>query len=300
MINEGMKLSKSDINWPVFLLGTQRSGTTLLTRILSAHPQIYIQNELELPNIFNGENSTDSVIQNIKKEIEQTHGISIDDMLAKEECKIWGLKDPQLTNHIDILRNFLPHAKFIIIVRDGRGVANSYIENKWGLGTNAYSGAERWKREVEQQIDFMNEYPDNFLFIRFEDMVKDLKTTMINVCDHLKLPFDETMLEYNKEASYYEVKPENKNTFKKPDIKLAEKWTNKLTSHQIDVIENVAGELLLKLKYPIIGKTIKISFVERLFYKVHQAIAGEIQLQYKWRRFRIKDYLRDRKKSNLI
>jgi hypothetical protein len=297
MINEGIKLSKSDINWPVFILGTQRSGTTLLTRILSAHPQIYIQNELELPNIFNGENSTDSVTQNIKKEIEQRHGLSIDNMLAKEECKIWGLKDPQLTDHIDVLREYLPNSKFIIIVRDGRGVANSYIENKWGLGTNAYTGAERWKREVEQQIDFMNEYPDNFLFIRFEDMVKDLKTTMLNVCEHLELPFDTAMLEYNKQVSYYDVKPENKNTFKKPDIKLAEKWSVKLTKHQINVVENVAGDLLKQMKYELVGKSIRINIIQKLYYKIHQAIIGEFQLQYKWRRFRIIDKIRDLRKK---
>jgi hypothetical protein len=292
-MNEESQLNLSQKNWPVFLLGTQRSGTTLLTRILSAHPQIYIQNELELPNVFNEENTTDNVIQNIKKEIEQTHGLSIDDMLAQEDTKIWGLKDPQLTEHIDVLRNFLPHSKFIIIVRDGRGVANSYIENKWGLGTNAYTGAERWKREVEQQMNFMNEYPDNFLFIRFEDMVKDLKTTMISVCKHLELPFDEAMLEYNKKASYYEVKPENKNTFKKPDIKLAEKWANKLTKHQINVVEHVAGDLLSQLNYVTTGKKINIGLMGKLYYKIHQAVIGEFQLQYKWRKFRIKDAIRD-------
>lgn len=287
-----------NINSPVFILGTQRSGTTLLTRILSAHPEMYMQNELELPNIFTENVSKEEVVQNIKNEIHNTHGLSIDDMLNEKKIKIWGLKDPQLTEHIDVLKDFLPHSKFIIIVRDGRGVANSYIENKWGLGTNAYTGAARWKKEVNQQLAFMDNAPNNFLFIRFEDMVKDLKASMQNMCAFLDIEFDEAMLSYNNEKSYYDVKPENINTFKKPDIKLAEKWAHKLSKHQIDVIENQAGTLLSQLNYSLIGKKIKIGFLERLFYKLHQAFIGEIQLQYKWRKFRVKDFLRDLKKSN--
>jgi len=291
-------LSTLERHWPVFILGTQRSGTTLLTRVLTAHPEIYIQNELELPHIFNEDTTTDGVINRIKSEIKRTHSIYVDDLLAQNKTTIWGLKDPQLTEHIDVLRNFLPRSKFIIIVRDGRGVANSYMENKWGLGTNAYTGAIRWKSEVQQQMEFMNECPGNFLFIRFEDMIKDLKTTMINVCNHLDLPFDETMLSYNKKESHFKINQENRHTFKKPDIKLADKWMNQLSKHEINIVENVSGELLSELKYELVGEKIKMGLIEKLYFKIHQAIIGEIQLQFKWRKFRLKDAIRDFKKGN--
>lgn len=281
--------------WPVFILGTQRSGTTLLTRALSAHPKIFIQNELELPNVFDGKTAPADIIDNIKKEVTDEHKIDIEQYITDDSC-IWGLKDPQLTEHIKVLKNFLPHSKFIIIVRDARGVTNSYMENKWGLGTNAYTGALRWNHEVNQQLAFMETAPDNFLLIRYEDMIADLEAIMHKVCTHLEISFDEQMMSYNNSASYYTINRENIHTFKKPDPKLAEKWMKKLSKHQINVVEHITHPLLTRLNYSLIGTKISISFLEKLYYTIHQAIIGEIQIQYRWRKFRFKEKLKMRNK----
>ncbi|MDT0582639.1 sulfotransferase family protein [Brumicola blandensis] len=283
--------------WPLFVMGTQRSGTTLLTRILSAHKDIFVQNEAELPLIFDGEQEPQKIIDKIKAELIRHDNINVDNLLS-EGCKIWGLKDPQLTEHIDVLRKFLPHSKFIIILRDGRGVANSYIENKWGLGTNAYTGAQRWRKEVKQQLEFMATMPENFFFIKFEDMVKDLESSMREACTFLDIEFDPEMLNYNKQESYYEIKKENRHTFKKPDVVLTKKWQQKLSRHEISVIEHVAGDLLDEFGYERVGEPISLSSLQKAYYKVHQAIIGEIQLQYKWRRFRTKDAIKKFFKAN--
>lgn len=278
--------------WPLFVMGTQRSGTTLLTRILSAHKDIFVQNEAELPSIFDGEKSPKILVNKIKAELTRHDNINIDEFI-QNGCKVWGLKDPQLTEYIDVLKDFLPDSKFIIILRDGRGVTNSYMENKWGLGTNAYTGAIRWKNEVTQQLAFMKTMPENFFFIKFEDMLQDLESSMKAACSFLNVEFDAEMLNYNKKESYYEIKKENMHTFKKPDMLLTKKWQQKLSVHEIDVIEHVAGDMLDDFGYQRVGKPIKISKLQKAYYKCHQAIIGEIQLQYKWRRFRTQDAIRN-------
>jgi len=283
---------KKEHVWPLFVMGTQRSGTTLLTRILSAHKEIYVQNEVEIPYVFDGENAPSNLITKLKAELLLNHKINIDEFMQKG-CKVWGLKDPQLTEHISVLENFLPRSKFIIIVRDGRGVTNSYMDNKWGLGTNAYTGAIRWKKEVKQQLAFMKVMPENFFFIRFEDMVNDLQTSAKSLCEFLGVPFDKDMLNYNKKESYYKIQKENMHTFNKPDKALTSKWQTNLSTHEINVIENIAGELLLELGYAKIGAPIKLSSFQKTYYKIHQTIIGEIQLQYKWRKFRVKDAIRN-------
>lgn len=267
---------------PLFIMGTQRSGTTLLTRILSAHPDIFIQNELDLPKVFEDSSSTDSVIEGIKRQIFIENGSSLDDLVG--EKTLWGLKDPQLTEYVEVLRKFLPESKFIIIVRDGRGVTNSYMENKWGLGTNAYCGAQRWMQEVNEQLNFMAQMPGNFLFIRYEDLVTDLKATLGQVCEFLECPLAPEMLEYDKQESYYNVQRENVHTFKKPDKRLSEKWKSKLSHFEISVVEKVAGDLLEKLGYAKVGSPVKLSKLQLLYFRWHQKIIGEIQIQYRWRK----------------
>lgn len=267
---------------PLFIMGTQRSGTTLLTRILSAHPDIFIQNELDLPKVFADSTSNSSVIKGIRDQVFIETGKKLEDLVNDQT--VWGLKDPQLTEYIDVLRKFLPESKFIVIVRDGRGVTNSYMENKWGLGTNAYYGAIRWKREVMEQLTFMKEMPENFLFIRYEDIVVDLESSIRKVCEFLGQPFATEMLEYDKQASYYNAQRENVNTFKKPDIKLSEKWKSKLSAFEIDVVEHVAGDLLVEMGYEKVGKSISLSKLQLFYFKWHQKIIGEIQIQYRWRK----------------
>lgn len=279
---------------PLFIMGTQRSGTTLLTRILSAHPEIFIQNELDLPKVFQDTSSTESVLKGLAKQIYIESGSNLDSLLG--DNTIWGLKDPQLTEYIDVLRNFLPESKFIIIVRDGRGVTNSYMENKWGLGTNAYYGALRWKREVEEQLKFIAEMPQNFLFIRYEDLVTDLEMTLKKVCDFLECSLEPEMLEYDKQESYYNVQRENIHTFKKPDKALSEKWKSKLSQFEINIVEHVAGYLLEKLGYSKIGDPITLSKFQLFYFKWHQKVIGEIQIQYRWRQaiWRARKQLKER------
>ncbi len=269
---------------PIFIMGTQRSGTTLLTRILSAHPSIFIQNELDLPKIFQGANSPEEIIENINKQLFIETGQSLEQVLSSKVEPIWGLKDPQLTEYIPQLRTLLPHSKFIIIVRDGRGVTNSYMENKWGLGTNAYYGAQRWLREVKEQQNFMAESPDNFFFVRYEDIIDNLELSLKNICQFLGEKFSQDVLNYDKKTSNYKQQRENVHTFKQPDKKLAEKWKNRLSNFEINIVEHVAGDLLEQLDYKLVGKKIDLSNWQLFYFKWHQKIIGEIQIQYRWRK----------------
>ena len=284
---------------PIFIMGTQRSGTTLLTQILSAHPSIFIQNELDLPKIFQGASSPEEIIENIKKQLFVETGQSLEQVLSSKVEPIWGLKDPQLTEYIPQLRKFLPLSKFIIIVRDGRGVTNSYMENKWGLGTNAYFGAQRWLREVKEQLDFMDESPNNFFFVRYEDIIDNLELSLKNICQFLDKEFSEDVLNYDKKTSNYKQQRENVHTFKQPDKKLSEKWKKKLSNFEINVVEHVTGDLLEQLNYKLVGEKIKLSTWQLLYFKWHQKIIGEIQIQYRWRKSAWKAYFeqRERKKQ---
>lgn len=295
-----MNESKKDLDisqQPVFIMGTQRSGTTLLTRMLSAHSHIFVQNELPLIKVFVGDRSKNTIIEKISEIIKRKHGFSVDELVSDKGIKCWGLKDPQLTEYIEDLKAFLPGSKFIIIVRDGRGVANSYIENKWGLGTNAYTGALRWKKEVQQQKAFMKLAPENFMLIRFEDLVTDMPNNLMKVCEFLNIEYSDTMLNYHKSDAAYVANKENINTQRKPDVQLANKWQQRLTKKQIDIIEYAAGDELNANNYTLQGQNITLSPIAMFYYKLHQKIVGEWQLQFQLKRAKIKGKVKQWRKQ---
>ena len=276
-----MEHASSGLPSPIFLLGTQRSGTTLLTRILSAHPDIIIQNELPLDNIFTPGSDIDAITANINRHFNIRYKRDIQSFLESNNKRFWGLKDPQLTEHLDALESFVPHSKFIIIVRDGRGVVNSYIENRWGLGTNAYTGALRWKDEVEQQVKFTEKFPDACLIVKFEDLIEDHENQLRKICEHLGVTFNECMLNYHKEKMKYVPNKQNLNTNKAPSKALATQWQNKLSQKEVDIVNTYAGNMLHRFGYIETQKDQCLSGLSKFYYKVHQAVLGELQIQYR-------------------
>jgi hypothetical protein len=277
----------------VFILGTQRSGTTLLTRILSSHPDFYAQNEeMSTRKMFTNSNSLGEVLTQLNSEFTRVHrGQAIGSFLEQRKIKKWGYKDPQFTEYLDKLEFFIGTSKFILITRDGRGVVNSYIDNKWGLGTNAYTGALRWKNEIRQQLDFQAKYPDHVLLIRFEDLIQNMEPILKTICKHINLTYSPVMLQYHQKKPDFKQKRENKNTNKKPDINISQKWMKSLSQREVDIIEHVANKELLKLGYKITNNPISITSLEKAYYNLHQKIIGEIQLQYRWRKSAVSDYL---------
>ena len=282
-------MKESIISPTLFIIGTQRSGTTLLTRILSSHPKYFVQNELPLREIFEDTATKEDILSNMDKQFSTRHGgKSINQFLKKSGVSAWGFKDPQFTEYLDKLEIFSNNAKFILITRDGRGVVNSYMENKWGLGTNVYTGALRWKKETKRHFEFMEKYKDIFLHIRFEDLIEEMELTIQEVCNHIGISFDPCMLEYFRKKSDYKKKKENANTYRKPDSNISLKWKRKLSERQISIIESIAHEELCHLGYELVGSPIHLKKVEVLYYKLHQSIIGWMQHQYQWRKGRIK------------
>jgi hypothetical protein len=269
---------------PIFLIGTQRSGTTLLCRMLSAHRDIFIKNELPYGSVVQPGLTREEIRENISQQIKARYGQNLDDLMASEGKSVWGLKDPKLTPFLTDLKPFLPEACFILITRDPRAVVNSYMENKWGLGTNAYTGALRWRDEILTQLAFETELPKAVFRIRYEDLVVNQQATLEKVCRFIDAPFDDAMLAYDQQKSFIRGSRENENTARALDESLTRKWKDKLSAHEVAVIDSVCGEVMAKLGYePATADYYTVPAWMVAFYRVHQAVLGELQIQYRWR-----------------
>jgi hypothetical protein len=269
---------------PIFIIGTQRSGTTLLCRMLEAHPAIYIRNEVpNIRSIFSSSMTKIAVLESIDKAMIESFGYNLKDFLNLHNKPRWGIKDPDLRFSLDHIIDTFPESKIIFIIRDGRAVANSFIKNKWGLGVNVYYGSLTWEHEIKKQLNFLQSNPRSCHLVRYEDLITNTKDELKRVLEFIEEPFSDILLEYYKYNTFITKKSQSQNVYKKPDEKHIHKWKQDLTFFQINVIETVVGDTLVSLGYHTVGNKIHIPRILKLWFYIHQMVLGEIQIQYQWR-----------------
>jgi hypothetical protein len=211
---------------PFFIVGSARSGTTLLRMLFNAHPDIAVHPEsrfivelrpdhdpVEVESFLAGltghgrfaywEISTDQ----IRKEIGDRSSVSYREAIeavyrayARAQGKSrWGDKTPRYVEHVEFLASLWPGARFVHVVRDGRDVALSYGDLPFGPKTVA-KAAQLWAARVSAGRRNGRALGDRYLEIRYEDLVNDLETTTRTLCDFVEVEFDPAMLDYPERA----------------------------------------------------------------------------------------------------
>lgn len=193
---------------PFFIIGSGRSGTTLLRRILIQNPEIHIPPEtyvlgkmvvlfqrnasMRWSNLVNLmlatiEYQTDFSTFNIPNLNELALGLrgipatertlsNIVDQFYRYHamkqgvnCTIWGDKTPLNTLNVESIHKLFPEAKYIYLVRNGYDVVYSYC--KTGLYTSYKEAANRWRRSNEKALKFKTKNGKNIFQVKYENIV---------------------------------------------------------------------------------------------------------------------------------
>lgn len=228
--NPGIPLQAGENLAPFFIIGSGRCGTTLLRRILQANTDIHIPPELcmlpRMIRMFRRENyaSWDHLVRLSLDIMEtspdfSTFEISLHDLhrsllaVPEEErslacildqfyryhaesvgsgCRIWGDKTPGNTFRIGRLHSVFPRLRAIHVLRDGVDVVGSFI--KAGLYEGIEPAALRWTSAVRVARAFGAQHPEQFMEIRYEDLVRVPETTTRAVCQFLDIRYDPQMI----------------------------------------------------------------------------------------------------------
>ena len=124
----------SDETVPIFVVGSGRSGTRMIFKLLSGIPEIEIYHEYLCTHIQQA--SALYYMQlidedKIKERIKELHGAAI----YYSEARYWMDCSNKLSWIIEPLFELFPQAKFVNLTRDGRKVASSYFHK---LGAEMY------------------------------------------------------------------------------------------------------------------------------------------------------------------
>ncbi len=221
---------------PFFIIGSGRSGNTLLRSILSGNPDISIPPEsYRIPfaikrfHIFSNRN-WEKVVSEVLSEFENckefyTWDIELTDVSKRLETiseskrtlsnifdelfcaysekhypasKIWGDKTPLNTLYLDWIGSVFPNSKFIHLIRDGRDVVSSYL--KMGRYNTLLEAANRWIKSIELAKSFGSKVNENYMEIRYEDLVAKPEEIIKKVCDFLEIVYESEMLDHTKQV----------------------------------------------------------------------------------------------------
>jgi hypothetical protein len=276
----------------LFVVGCPRSGTTLLQRMLDAHPQLAVANDSHfIPRVFRKLAAAGDVplTAEIIAAVENYHrfyrlGLSHElveraaaaartyaqfvaalytEFARMHGKQLGGEKTPDYVRHLTLLHRLFPQSKFIHITRDGRDVMLSTLE--WAKEDKGPGRLELWKEapvavcalwwkwQVSSGRHDAAQLPSSvYSEVRYDDLIASPEPVLGSIARFLDLPDAPEM------ARYYERKTKTgsglsaKKAWLPPTQGLRD-WRRDLSRTDIQLFEELAGDLLQELGYDRLG-----------------------------------------------
>ncbi len=274
---------------PIFIIGSGRSGNTLLRRIVMGHPDVYIPPEtyvlgpcirtycryrhldwttlsslvlsmFALSEDF--ETFPTQYLHPLYKEVVKypEEKRSLDNVLnefylfmakhAKPSACIWGDKTPINVYHLDEIDSVFPSARHIHIIRDGCDVISSYLT--MGRYPTIQAAATRWRDATIRCQEFGSKVSGRYLEIRYEDLVTRPKATTQKVFGFLGIDFHENLIDKPprpEEFGDIGVRDQYKTVAKPIFQDSIGKGRRNFAEKELQEIQHLIGDQLLHLGY---------------------------------------------------
>lgn len=298
----------ADSKTPVFITGTQRSGTTLLTQIFDKSNEVWCRNELYPIHrmLYRDDRNPKHQCAQLAKELQEFLKVEIDarfypestegrvklfteamDAVASQNnVSRWLLKDPAITHFLSDYRQHFEDSPIVIIIRDPRAVCRSYLFSKGfkvGRPVNWITAAERWTKEVHSQLAFATGDAEKTLLVKYEDLLTSFEPTTRKICAHLGIVLSDDMLHYYAGGSNLGIHAGNENVLRPPDPKIANVWRKQLTTRQLSIIESIAGHTMESLGY----QPITCSRGPSAIVKATARIQDRLVREYRWQLYKL-------------
>jgi Sulfotransferase family len=221
---------------PIFVIGAERSGTTLVMAMLGCHPRIavpevawyyprfrpYLFTYGDLANDENFWTLAEEMVFGLKTPFwgmkvnprtivgeiissvrERTFAGVYCAMFERYAHEVgdkprWGEKTPYNMFFIeDILEDF-PNAQLVFVTRDGRDASADYLQSAFGP-TNIFSAAELWKLGQNAVRPWRKRLPSSqWMDVKYETLVAAPEDTLKSICDYLEEQYTPDMLNFHE------------------------------------------------------------------------------------------------------
>ena len=238
---------------PIFIVGSMRSGSTMLRLILDSHPRIAIGAETgfmgallatrRIPGWKHGaewfgrlgwtEQELDARLREFYTGMFERH--------ARSQGKArWGDKTPFHTSHMEEMGRVFPEAVFVGIVRHPGAVAASLHRSFHYAFDEAVA---YWCDVNRQMLTAAGDLGDRFTLCRYEDLVGDSEAVLRELMPAIGEEFDAALLRHH-EVQRAQGAPrltDGSTSSRDPiDARRAERWADEITSAQRDALSAAA------------------------------------------------------------
>ena len=271
-----------------FVVGRGRSGTTLLAHMLGGHPAIAVAPEgffvanLEAKygaSAWDEPRITDfcrdllrerrmaswhlplpalrarlralGVDASYRQVCEAVYLSYAQDRLGKRTVRALGDKNPHYALLIPRLRRRFPRARFIHVVRDPRDNVASYKQVPFDL-RETHALAQRWRLYNELILSAARAAPGHFARVRYEDLVREPQSTMLQLCAFLGVSYDPAVLHLAERQTpgFYGLGQAWHARLQGPlDSARVGVFTQHLRPEEVAAVEHICAPLLQRLGY---------------------------------------------------
>ena len=224
------KLQANICRSPIFVIGSPRSGTSILAWALAQHSQLWTSVESDVLFDLYGNGHVDRAYQTARGRPDgsdwlNAHGVDRAEFLAylglginalvssRSQGTRWVDQTPRNTLLVDVLVDMFPEALFLHILRDGRRVVNSMIHFSDLLGdedsqrfkssgrlpkwaTDFRTACETWRHFVETAMTFGARYPKRCLTVINEQLSAETQECFTDVFRFLGVAYEYAPIEY--------------------------------------------------------------------------------------------------------
>lgn len=290
---------------PIIMIGSERSGTTLLMAMIGNHPRIavpevawyyprfkpYLHTYGDLSKPENLRTLADEMVFGLKTpfwDMPVNPATIVDEIIASAKepsfagiyCAMferyaktagkprWGEKTPHNLFYVgDILEDF-PNAQFIFMTRDGRDASAEYIRSAFGP-TNIYAAAEIWNL-CQNAVKPWRKKLDKtqWLDVRYEELAADASTVLEKVCAFLGEDYSPKMLEFHLSGiAQRRGQTRDHAPLGQPvSTQWIGRYKRELSQLEQEIFAAIAGDNLIEAGYEIDVQPARLSESERALY----------------------------------
>jgi hypothetical protein len=204
--------------------------------------------------------------------------ITMNELTRRAGVQRWALHDCDNVMYMSAIKREIPNALFVHVVRDGRDAALSMRKQHpvnpmlWPRKRALLAWALLWQWTVRKGRRFAQNFPSDYMEVRFEELVQHPAKTLASLGAFLDHDLDYSRIQQNAIGRLLSPNTVWEDEKQAKSFSPINRWKTKLSPSEIAGIETVIGDGLEEFDYPLshprtgCATTAPIAAFMRLFY----------------------------------